>query len=780
MTPEQEMLALDRFIDEIQRGATMAGDQIDTEFADLAATVMEIRRLAEPEWPDDDFPSVASVHISRALRARTMKRDGIGEPDEWPASSNGHTPLKFALARHDAENKPRAGRRQFRDVAQMAAAILALVLVAGLLAVVFGNQAGRDQAGVGGSATSAPSTVSERELSALQAKTGFQIYAPTWLPDGWTMQPLEKPFNLTRFSEVILTFVDSGRTQGLNIWETSPYQSSVDAIPASISGNARPIDLGNGRTGQLFHQADLIRLWWKEGDVAIQFQNGITGPTAPVKQVISEGDVIRIARSMTPVVASMNATPESTVSMLPMTVRANGIPVTLAAAWVGSTTTRLFFRVALPSDIAGASDILVRSADSSTLVEMSGLRAGTNDPVWQFSLHHAGDSTAMFSLEYGAVPAADQPVTITVLRLPFTATPSDPNTVQGPWTFTLSGANLAAQSIAMTNTNRQHANLSVRDAQALIDFPIVEPSPLPSVLARPDRLASAVTLLAGDAPSADLVRLFYPARNDGPNGVTVSETHLSITVPYVIRNELHVIGADGTPAVLPAGQWTQDSVSIAGLTVLKLNMLQRSVNSVYYSWEQNGVFFVVTAEPDVQVTDAIVEQMIASMIDHGAVTSTPAQPTSSRGALTFAQAKQMAPFYVAVPTWLPDYLVEQSVSVDGTPILDSTNNLAQIRFIIANYALKNRPQDYVLQIGEQVAQLSTTPPEGKSSDLQIGGHTVRSIMSLNGSSVYFTWQDQGTTVQMTAHMTSPVTEQDLEHIVDTMLKTGNDTPAATP
>ncbi len=323
MTPEQEIIALDRFID----GFSVADDdQSDVE--DLIAVVSEIRRLDEPEWPDADFPAEASSHVADVLRSRANQGAAPAPAHSLTSYTNGH-PLHLPETHPAREPRVRLLRhRHFRDVAQTAAAILAVLLLAGMLAVVFQNQTGSHQGGLGGAATPTPSSITDPSLSALQAEAGFQLYAPTWLPDGWTLQSTDQPINIGGYSQVDLRYTDKGQTQGIAISESWPLHLDSLSLPPAVARNARPIDLGNGRSGYVFHDADLIRIWWQQGDVVIQFQNGLTGPQAPPDRLITEDEITRIAKSMMPVTpAQTQGTP--TASGLPMTVNANGIAVTL-------------------------------------------------------------------------------------------------------------------------------------------------------------------------------------------------------------------------------------------------------------------------------------------------------------------------------------------------------------------------------------------------------------------------------------------------------------------
>ncbi len=166
------------------------------------------------------------------------------------------------------------------------------------------------------------------------------------------------------------------------------------------------------------------------------------------------------------------------------------------------------------------------------------------------------------------------------------------------------------------NTSGYYDRISIAQAQQLVDFTIVEPSSLPSELTHIDSDAMAGKILPTSATKADIVTLDYPT-SDLTNAVTVSETKLSTAMPFVQKNTLHLTSIDGTTAQVQLSQWTQTSVSIGGVVMTKLDTVQQESHALYYTWQQNGVYIAVSAQIKGQVTNTLMEQLIAAMVGQG-------------------------------------------------------------------------------------------------------------------------------------------------------------------
>lgn len=141
MTREQEIAALDQLIDTLRASAPAALDDVtDPELGSLLATVLELRRLAEPGWPDADFPAVASARIAQRLLATADKPRRAKRLSVSAAAPNGYADGLAKGAWQDRLLERRVRRHWFWESAQMAAAVLVLVLVGGLLMIVLSGR----------------------------------------------------------------------------------------------------------------------------------------------------------------------------------------------------------------------------------------------------------------------------------------------------------------------------------------------------------------------------------------------------------------------------------------------------------------------------------------------------------------------------------------------------------------------------------------------------------------------------------------------------------------
>ncbi len=501
MTPQHEIDQLDTFINDLNDGfAPDVSATTQSDADDLFAAVLEIRRLAATTEPADDFPARAADRISNALRSRAE----VQQPQKVLLASfrNGRAPdAPTPIQRtYVVDHLPR--RWQIRDVAQMAAAILALVLLAGMLAVVFQSQGGHEPSGIGAGSTTTRSstvTVNDPALSALQEKAGFQIYAPTWLPPTWSLEPPTQPSRVTGYSEVRLTYLDASQSIGVDIFEAAPLQLTSSMFPTNVYDSSQEVDMGGGRRARVYQQAGLTRLWWQEGNVAIQLQSGYATLGGDDTFPVSQSDIVRIASSMVPV----------------------------------------------------------------------------------------AKNTAV-------------------------ATP-----IPSPTRF------------------GYHDQLSIAEAQQLVGFRIIEPSPLPDVLTHPSLNASALKLLPTGSTAADFVTLMYPS-NDLSSGLIIDETTLSTTLPVVLHNMLHLTAADGQPLQMPVSSWTRDSLSIKNVPVSKLDTVQDGSHVLYYYWQQGDTYFVAYGRTTTQLSEAVMVRVVTSMIGQSAGGASPpaqASPTSDGAAL---------------------------------------------------------------------------------------------------------------------------------------------------
>lgn len=152
---------LDQFIDAVNAGDSTALDRTtDPDLMALMHTVLRIRQLQEANWPEADWPERAVRHLAHEFGqtgGSDTDRESAQPIAEERVRDAGHsdpTPLPQDPARHAA-----SGRRRFpRELVQMAAAIVVLVVVGGVLAVTFRTQGQRQPGAIGSGATPAASS----------------------------------------------------------------------------------------------------------------------------------------------------------------------------------------------------------------------------------------------------------------------------------------------------------------------------------------------------------------------------------------------------------------------------------------------------------------------------------------------------------------------------------------------------------------------------------------------------------------------------------------------
>ena len=156
MTPQMEQL--DHLIDALNSGgAANPPDTTDPELAQLMNAVMRIRRCALTQCRDPQWRGEVVNNLSKALRSS----NGAVEDQEVPPATQESIADGSLLSVRRSWPYQDEGRRYRmarvpHQIAQMAAAILVLVLVSGLLAIAFESQT----PGNGDNDTTAPAGVS--------------------------------------------------------------------------------------------------------------------------------------------------------------------------------------------------------------------------------------------------------------------------------------------------------------------------------------------------------------------------------------------------------------------------------------------------------------------------------------------------------------------------------------------------------------------------------------------------------------------------------------------
>lgn len=185
-----QMEELDRLIDALNTGGSPPVIELDDpELAGLLDAVVRIRRVRAADLPDTDWPSQAVAELARELGPHKMTAsDRAHHENGWDRENGDVVPEPpRSLAELTNETRPRRGHVT-RQLAQMAAAILVLVLVTGLLAIVFGIQSNSNKSGIstGKTTVAVPDTLLGTEFDS-GSKT-YSLWA--YLPGGNAFQPV--------------------------------------------------------------------------------------------------------------------------------------------------------------------------------------------------------------------------------------------------------------------------------------------------------------------------------------------------------------------------------------------------------------------------------------------------------------------------------------------------------------------------------------------------------------------------------------------------------------
>jgi hypothetical protein len=165
---------LDSLIDQLNAGDEASLHETDDpELAELIGAVQRIRQLRDAATPEPDWPARAVAELTRNLRSDAPPaEDGAATREPNPAHDEGSLGPPALASIHAASDPPKR-RSISRELAKMAAAIVVLVLVGGVLALVFHNQSGSDQGGIAAGGT--PSAVTGAQLPLTVTANGVAL-----------------------------------------------------------------------------------------------------------------------------------------------------------------------------------------------------------------------------------------------------------------------------------------------------------------------------------------------------------------------------------------------------------------------------------------------------------------------------------------------------------------------------------------------------------------------------------------------------------------------------
>ncbi len=638
---------LDRLIDALNHGDEATVNAVtDPEMATLMDAVIRIRRLQATDWPEADWPEQAVTNLARELRSdEPSDADPTSFSPEPRASRDDAAPGLGARAPMQVRSESAKRRTIPRELAQIAAAILVLVLVGSVLAALFRGSGGSNQGGVGAGATATATTGSQLPMTVTANGVSLEL------------QSVDSTSTVTRFSFMIQLSLDQ-------VSPNRPFPSILGSNPA--------------------------------GDVTI---NGITP---------NPGD--------------------------PYMTESDGI--------------------------------------------------GKNPSI-------------AFTLDYQSPFPKDKTVTITIRHLTLPIRLSSPTSnqttgsrqIDGPWTFTITPALVANQPMPTPFSNiGRFGSVSVSQAQRWTSFPITAPSPLPAVLSHGGTLERNEFNLngygLGVSATATANYVMFTYQQPFGQDVWLVQTTNTDAVPTVEGDSatmLMPVPPSGKRQTLTISPGSLLYPKIGGVTVTRFEVSNSASTgpTVYYVWRLGDIGYYIRYVMDTPpagqttVTESDLQEMVSSIIEQrgGAV---PATVTSGSPpfTLTFAQAEHIVSFYVAEPTWVPSYLVNKGVVVIAPP--RQTPTPQNVHDVFLEYAPAAFNQPYSVTIREFDNTKLPHVYDGTSTTVTIAGKPVTRTVATRAKStdphiLGFTWSQEGTFFWLDAEVGGPVTEQDLEHMVASMI-----------
>jgi hypothetical protein len=398
--------------------------------------------------------------------------------------------------------------------------------------------------------------------------------------------------------------------------------------------------------------------------------------------------------------------------------------------------------------------------------------------------------------------------------------------LNGPWTFQITSSMLALQPLPTPAASGGdcldigvksppildcYSGVSAILAQKLVGFPVIEPTPLPSSLTREDFDGTVYRLGSTNANRPNYVSLDYHFRSGQP-GVWLVETTDHAAVPNVNGGTVSSVmpfALDDSRLTHTIRPGTLKTMSIDGVTVTQFELGDTNSPRASFVWTQSGVSYAMSSAgsddigtPTPVVTDADLLPLVTSIIEQSSarITSTPTSPASPQAArtpnaagnyvlATLAQAQQLAPFQLAQPSWIPSYLDDPDIvasdMIDASGEVTQTSPAGPVQAVNLVYHDSAEDDAALVTIREVKQGSALAQANGTPTPLTIAGHMVsRTISSdplpppagiagYSGNNASYVWTDQGTTFELDAMMAGPITEQDIEHMIASMIAPGS-------
>ena len=343
-------------------------------------------------------------------------------------------------------------------------------------------------------------------------------------------------------------------------------------------------------------------------------------------------------------------------SQLPMTVTVNGVSVTLQLVDSTSTATRFTFAFRMSPDQVShdqpfPSMLGPKPAEDVTI---DGITPAPNDPYVSELAGIASNPNIGFTLDYQSPFPPNKTVTITIqhLTLPTTKETPEPNqpassqSIEGPWTFTITPDAVANQPMPNPPSGvARFAGVSAAQAQQWSSFPITAPNPLPAVLSNAQVLkrnefnVNGYGLGVPETAAANYVLFTY----DQPLGqvVFLAETTNAAAAPNISGDSAILLmpgepsGKTGTWAISPG---TLSHPKIVGVIITRFEVSTSAGNGpmVVYVWKIGEVDYLIwhvldSSRPGITtVTDADLQEMVASIIEQRGGDTSPATVPSGQ------------------------------------------------------------------------------------------------------------------------------------------------------
>ena len=508
---------------------------------------------------------------------------------------------------------------------------------------------------------------------------------------------------------------------------------------------------------------------------------------------------------------SAASTPVAT-SSLPITVTSGGVAVTLEMVDSISSATRFNFSLDLPAG-QQSQPVNLLGDDAADDVQIDGITAGPNEPYVSQSDYNTGHPRFDLALDYQSPFPTDRTVTITIQHLTLPIPPATPSSapastreVDGPWVFQITPGMVANQPLPAPGSVDidRFGGISIDKAQKLVDFPLIEPNPLPAPLTRKEFNVTGYALGVPQSAHANYVRFIYePHQPSAEQDVWLVETTNDAAVPIVNGDSATLLlpsGPSGITRTLLIKPGTQLSLPIGGVdvTTFEAESSTGGQSTLYYVWKQGNVDIsvshVVTGDPSTRaVSNGVLLSVVASLINQSSAASPTPDDQGRYLGITFDQAQSLTPFPLFLPTYIPPSLQFSSIDVEIPPIAPmgvakGTPTRANLYFgavegqgfpvMLLESSLPINPNN-VGGADVTVTNAEGTPTEmpadGVMSTFESNGITVtrHDVANQDGKiiSVYI-WK-QGPTSMMLSIFAGPGTsDADIQHMIASMIEQG--------